>query len=263
MKISSIFESSFAIELAKDLAERQETLPPHKIIRKLVRFSIIGVVALAIVVSSIVMIRSSLGEDANTRQVLVFASFASALVLLSAIGAMLVTLWDGFMGQYIQRLALMDAEMAESKSDLVYDIPVVDLALSEAFILGDEDRHPTNVVLKVGDEEFIQDGDLSVAMVTHQLECLKDRLSKDDWDNYHLQDRLERFRALNEHLTVGRNLTEASRTLFATAVAVTSSPTLMAKYHMTGAVADMLGDIEVKIDEEPLVPNQSNQALAG
>ena len=263
MNIKDIFESSFAIELSKDLAERQQTLPPHKIIRKLTRFAIIGCIALIVIIASIFMIRSSLGEDANTRQVLVFASFTSALVLVSAIGAMLVTLWDGFAGQYIQRLALMDAEMSNSESDVVYDIPVVDLTLPESYILEDDDSPPSHVVVSVEDQEFVQDGDLSVAMVASRLERIKTTLSKEDWENSHLQERLEHFQALNHRLTVGRNLTDTGKTLFATAMAVTSTPMLMAQYHMTGPIADMLGDIEVSSDEEPVVDNPQDQAVAG
>lgn len=264
MKIRDIFESSFAIELAKDLAERQETLPPNKIIKKLIRFAIIGAIAFTIIISSIVMIRSSPGADANTRQVLVFASFASALVLISAIGAMLVTLWDGFVGQYIQRLALVDAEMAESRSGVVYDMPVVDLALAESYFLGGNNRHPSNVVVSVEDQEFVQDGDLSVAMVARRLELLKTTLSKDDWDKSHLQERLERFQALNHGVTVGRNLSDTGKSLFATAVAMTSIPTLISRYHMAVQVSNMLGDIEQSInrDQEAKAPNQSNRAAS-
>lgn len=99
MKFENLFTSSSALELARDLAERQYTMSPAQVIQRLVRFGAIGAASILVIVVAIVGIRSSLGNDANTREVLFFASFMGALVFVSAGGAALVTLWDGFMGR--------------------------------------------------------------------------------------------------------------------------------------------------------------------
>ena len=261
MKIKDIFGSAFAIELAKDLAEQQQTLPPHEIIRKLIRFGAIGAVALIVIVLAIFLIRSSVGDDANTRQVLFFASFMSVLVLISAIGATVVTLWDGFVGQYIQRLAMSD--VAQEIIEVTYEIPVVDTTQP-----GQEtepvELTPTGTVVSIEDENFVQGGDLSVAMVAKRLEGLRCVISAEDWSECELDERWEFFNGLSRNVTVGQNLSAVGRNLFATAMPMMSCPMMIEKYGLKSQVSVMLEDLEesIEFDEEEVV-DPTNQVAIG
>jgi len=66
----------------------------------------IALVAIVIEVSMLGLIRSDLADDANTHQVLVFASFVAALVILSAIGWFIVRVVDELIWFVFDRMNL-------------------------------------------------------------------------------------------------------------------------------------------------------------
>ena len=68
-------------------ADRKFRLDAGRIMR-------IALVAIVIEVSMLGLARSGLADDANTHQVIVFASFVAALVILSAIGWFIVRVID-------------------------------------------------------------------------------------------------------------------------------------------------------------------------
>jgi hypothetical protein len=245
MKFKNIFESSFAIELAKDLAERQKALPPDQIISKLIRFAVIGGVSLLVVIAAVIMIRSALGADPNTRQVLVFASFVSLLVLVSSVGATLVTLWEGFVGQYMQRLALMNVD--QEAQEITSEIPVVNL--SEQNLEMPAGPSP-NVVVAVEDDHFVHNGELSIAVMAKSLAAFKETISPEQWQTHHFDERMEFFHNLNQGVTVEHNLSQMGKNLFATAIPMLSNPAFIAKYGIDIQLATMLSDLEQSVEHE-------------
>ena len=66
----------------------------------------IAVVAIVIEVSMLGLARSSLADDVNTHLVIVFASFAAALVILSAVGWFIVRVVDEFIWFVFDRMNL-------------------------------------------------------------------------------------------------------------------------------------------------------------
>ncbi len=260
MKIRNIFESSFAIELAKDLAEQQQTLSPHQIIKKLVRFGAIGAAAFVIVVAAIIAIRSPLGEDANTRQVLLFASLMSALVFFSSIGATLVTLWDGFVGQYIQRLALAEAE---HEGERVFDIPVVSVPQPEPAVAARIAPAATTVHVTVENDEYVFDGDMAMSLVARQLSDLRNVFSEEDWKAYQFDEHYEFFNNLGRNVTVESHLSQAGKSLLATAIPLMATRNMIGVYELTQPLSYMLKGISEKIEEEEAQLEPDEHAAAG
>lgn len=66
----------------------------------------IALVAIIIKISMLGLVRSDLADDANTYQVIVFASFVAALVILSAIGWFIVRVVDEFIWFVFDRMNL-------------------------------------------------------------------------------------------------------------------------------------------------------------
>ena len=68
---------------------------------RVIRFAL---VALFVRVSMSGLVRSDLADDANTYQVIVFASFAATLVIVSAIGWFVVRVVDEFVSFVLDRM---------------------------------------------------------------------------------------------------------------------------------------------------------------
>lgn len=244
MKFREIFSTGYTIQLAQRMAERQQTMNPQDTIRRLFNFGVIGFGALVTIVVAVLLTRSSFGGDANARTFFVFTSFVSALVVCAAIGASLVFLWDGFIGQYIQRLALEDIQ-AEPEVDRE---PIASLPLAPS--PAETPHVPANdatgadleleLSLSVSGQEFLRANDVSTHLLDRQLETLKRTVPQADWHRYHFEASLQFFRRLAPTATVNRCFTQQGRLLIAQLIPMLSNPATIHEYGLLVPISRML-----------------------
>lgn len=241
MKLREIFATGYSIQLAQYMAERQKPMNPQNTFRRLFSFGAIGLAALVITVSMILLMRSSLGDDANSRTFFVFTSLVGSLVFFATIGASLIFLWDGFIGQYIQRLALEDIQVEPE----VDEEPVVELPLgplpAEASPVPAYPRVPVfELSLRMIDEEFVRANDVSTHLLDRQLEILKRIVPREEWNRYHFEESLQFFKGLGPTATVKRSFSRQGRMVIAQVLSMLSNPTTIRDFELIGPLSNML-----------------------
>jgi len=214
MKLKDILKTEFAIDLARDLAERQYTLNPHQTLRRLFGFAFVALLALITVIVMVMLIRSSPGDNPNNRIFFVFTSLVAAILIFGSMVASVIFLWDGFMGQYIQRLALED--LPEEASN----------------------------------DEFVHHGDLSMHVVSNRLEKLRDVLSHKAWQAGDFDRHLAFFRSLPAGVTARSIRTPEGREIFAATLPALSNPMYIDRFGLAASIGRMLDSVEISIDDE-------------
>jgi hypothetical protein len=241
MKLKNIFATDFSIQLAQSMAERQRTLNPQDTFRRLFIFGAIGFASFATFVAMTLLIRSSFGDDPNTRTFFLFTSFVGVLVFVASIFASLIFLWDGFIGQYIQRLALEDIQAdGEFNEALVVEIPVSSTVSNLPLVHGDLGGLVMNLSLKFSDGAFVRDDDVSTHLVDRQLNSLKQVLSHEDWNRYHFESYLAFFSNLPETATFRTTFSQRGRTILSSVFPVLADPSTVEAFGLVAPLSKLL-----------------------
>jgi hypothetical protein len=242
-KSTSIFSSEYAIGLAQDMAESRSVLGPSETFRRLLSFAGIGALALVALIVSVCLLNSAMAIDPNSRTLLLFLSLAATLVLVATIGASLLFLWDSFLGQYVQRLALMDDAVDATLEDDVAEIPVIRQEDLAGAFDGSMQSPILDVSVRVHDETWVRDGDVSAGAIKDQLIALKAVTPTAEWENLDFERHLQFFEGLERSATVKTAFTATGQAIISCALPPLANPVFVYKAFGLASLSGLLDKI--------------------